>query len=64
MVHISPAALGEMGQRILINMSKYIVDKEPATEATASFLHGPFALLSDEPHFDQDIGVDARVKVR
>ena len=69
MMQISPAALGELGKRILGNISKYIVDKQPAVDhddegnMTSAFLHGHFTLLPDEPHSDPEIGADTRVKV-
>jgi hypothetical protein len=70
MIQISPTALGDLGQRILSNLSKYIVDKQThvnddddESTMSTSFLAGHFTLLPDEPHVDPDIGADARVKV-
>lgn len=69
MIEISPRALGEIGKRILGNISKYIVDKPSRMDTddesgmTSSFLQGHFNLLADEPHADQEIGADTRVKV-
>ena len=68
-MEISPMALGDLGKRILGNISKYIVDKQPTVDhddegnMTSAFLHGHFTLLADEPHSDPDIGADTRVKV-
>jgi hypothetical protein len=67
MIQISPNALGEMGKRILSNISKYIIDKQQTNDdednMTTSFFHGNFTLLPDEPHSDSEIGADTRVKV-
>jgi hypothetical protein len=69
MIQISPTAIGDMGKRILNNISKYIIDKQQINEyddednMTSSFLHGNYTLLADEPHSDPEIGADARVKV-
>lgn len=70
MIQISPVALGDIGKRILNNISKYIVDKQQTNEndddegdITSSFLHGNFTLLPDEPHSDPEISADTRVKV-
>jgi hypothetical protein len=69
MIQISPIALGDIGKRILNNISKYIVDKQQTIDndeeenMTSSFLHGNFNLLPDEPHSDPEIGADTRVKV-
>ena len=74
MIQISPNTLGDLGKRILNNISKYIVDKQPTTKLdddddnedenmSCSFLHGNFTLLPDEPHSDPEIGADTRVKV-
>jgi hypothetical protein len=69
MIQISPTALGDMGKRILNNISKYIVDKQQTNDnddedyMTSSFLPGNFTLLADEPHSDPEIGADTRVKV-
>ena len=67
MIQISPNALGEMGKRILSNISKYIIDKQQTNDdednMTTSFFHGNFTLLPDEPHSDPEIGADTRVKV-
>jgi hypothetical protein len=68
MIQISPTALGDIGKRILNNISKYIVDKQQTNDnddedMTSSFLHGNFTLLPDEPHSDPEIGADTRVKV-
>ncbi|CAF5161759.1 unnamed protein product, partial [Rotaria sp. Silwood1] len=68
MLKISPIALGDIGKRILNNISKYIIDKrqiydnDDEENMTSSFLHGHFALLPDEPHSDPEIGADTRVK--
>ncbi|CAF2739868.1 unnamed protein product [Rotaria sp. Silwood2] len=68
MLKISPSALGDIGKRILNNISKYISDKRPINDndmeenMTSSFLHGHFTLLADEPHADPEIGADTRVK--
>ncbi|CAF1248008.1 unnamed protein product [Adineta steineri] len=68
MIQISPQALGDIGKRILNNISKYIVDKQPTNDIddddnmASSFLHGNFTLLTDEPHYDPEIGADTRVK--
>ena len=69
MTHISPQAVGDLGKRILNNISKYVIDKQQSNERedeehmTSSFLHGNFTLLPDEPHSDPEIGADTRVKV-
>jgi hypothetical protein len=67
MIQISPTALGDIGKRILNNISKYIIDKQSTNDdednMTSSFLHGNFTLLADEPHSDPEIGADTRVKV-
>jgi len=69
MIQISPIALGDIGKRILNNISKYIVDKQQTNDndddenMTNTFLHGNFTLLPDEPHSDPEIGSDTRVKV-
>jgi purine nucleoside permease len=69
MIQISPHALGDLGKRILNNISKYIVDKQQTNEfddeenMSSSFFHGNFTLLADEPHSDPEIGADTRVKV-
>jgi hypothetical protein len=67
MIEISPVALGDIGKRILSNISKYIVDKQQTNDdedsMTPSFFHGHFTLLPDEPHSDPEIGADVRVKV-
>jgi purine nucleoside permease len=69
MIQISPHALGDLGKRILNNISKYIVDKQQNNDIddeenmTSSFLYGNFTLLPDEPHSDPEIGADTRVKV-
>jgi hypothetical protein len=69
MIQISPTAIGDIGKRILNNISKYVLDKQPTNDnddeddITSSFLHGNFTLLADEPHSDPEIGSDARVKV-
>ncbi|CAF3778931.1 unnamed protein product [Rotaria sp. Silwood1] len=66
MIQISPIVLGDIGKRILTNISKYIVDKQQTNDnennMTTSFFHGNFTLLPDEPHADPEIGADARVK--
>ncbi|CAF0813583.1 unnamed protein product [Rotaria sordida] len=67
MLKISPIALGDIGKRILNNISKYIIDKRQINDnddenMTSSFLHGHFTLLADEPHSDPEIGADTRVK--
>jgi hypothetical protein len=69
MIHISPTAIGDIGKRILNNISTYALDKPPTNNdedednMTSSFLHGNFTLLADEPHSNPEIGSDARVKV-
>jgi hypothetical protein len=67
MIQISPIALGDMGKRILTNISKYIVDQQQTNDdeenMSTSFLPGHFTLLPDEPHSDPEIGADTRVKV-
>ena len=69
MIHISPTALGDIGKRILNNISKYIIDKQQTNDndneenMTSAFLHGNYSLLHDEPHSDPEIGADTRVKV-
>ena len=71
MVQLAPVALGDMGKRILGNLSKYILDKpktreeenEMITTSTSSFFDGHFTFLPDEPHSDPEIGADTRVKV-
>ena len=66
MIQISPNTLGDLGKRILNNISKYIVDKQQTIDEenlTSSFLHGNFTLLPDEPHSDPEISGDTRVKV-
>jgi hypothetical protein len=69
MIQISPTAIGDIGKRILNNISKYALDKPPTNNdedednMTSSFLHGNFTLLADEPHSNPEIGSDARVKV-
>ncbi|CAF4746076.1 unnamed protein product, partial [Rotaria magnacalcarata] len=67
MIEISPISIGDMGKRILSNISKHIVDKQKTNDdednMTTSFFHGNFTLLPDEPHCDPEIGADARVKV-
>ncbi|CAF1072516.1 unnamed protein product [Rotaria sordida] len=66
MIQISPIILGDIGNRILSNISKYIVDKQQTNDdednMTTSFFHGNFTLLPDEPQSDPEIGADARVK--
>ncbi|CAF2251412.1 unnamed protein product [Rotaria magnacalcarata] len=66
MIEISPISIGDMGKRILSNISKHIVDKQKTNDdednMTTSFFHGNFTLLPDEPHCDPEIGADARVK--
>jgi hypothetical protein len=70
MIQISPNAIGDIGKRILNNISKYVVDKQQTNDdddeenLTSSFLHGNFTLLPDEPHSDPEIGADTRVKVK
>ncbi|CAF1011370.1 unnamed protein product [Adineta ricciae] len=67
MIQISPTAVGDIGKRILNNISKYIIDKQNNSDQddennmTSSFLHGHFTLLADEPHSDPEIGADTRV---
>ena len=67
MIQISPIVLGDIGKRILTNISKYIVDKQQTDDEeedmSTSFFHGHFTLLSDEPHSDPEISADTRVKV-
>jgi len=66
MIQISPIALGDIGKRILMNISKYIVDKQQTNDDednATTFFHGHFTLLHDEPHSDPEIGGDTRVKV-
>jgi hypothetical protein len=64
MIQISPHTLGDIGKRILTNISKYIVDKQQTNDdEDRSFFHGNFTLLPDEPHSDSEIGADTRVKV-
>ena len=69
MIQISPTAVGDIGKRILNNISKYIIDKQNNSDhddennMTSSFLHGHFNLLADEPHSDPEIGADTRVMV-
>jgi hypothetical protein len=69
MIQISPRAVGDLGKRILNNISKYIVDKQENNDIddednmSTSFLCGNYTLLPDEPHSDPEIGADTRVKV-
>ena len=67
MIQISPIAFGDLGERILINISKYIVSKQQTNDEeenlSSSFFHGHFNLLPDEPHSDPEISADTRVKV-
>lgn len=68
MVQIVPTKVGDLGKRILLNISKYIVEKvnqtEDEDEMTTSFFDGHFTLLPDEPHIDPEISADTRVKVK
>jgi hypothetical protein len=69
MIQISPNVFGDLGKRILTNISKYIIDKQQANDEdedniSTSFFHGHFTLLPDEPHSDPEISADTRVKVR
>lgn len=68
MIQLSPTKLGQLGKRILTNLSKTILDKQQ-TETnndderfSSSFLHGNFTMLPDEPHIDPEISADTRVK--
>ena len=69
MIQISPNAVGDLGKRILNNISKYVVDKQQNNDIDdednmpTSFLCGNFTLLLDEPHSDPEISADTRVKV-
>jgi hypothetical protein len=63
-IQISPNIVGDIGKKILNNITKYIIDKQQINDdISSSFFHGHFTLLSDEPHSDPEIGVDTRVKV-
>jgi len=66
MVQIAPTKVGDLGKRILLNISKYIVEKvnqtEDEDEMATSFFEGHFTLLPDEPHIDPEISADTRVK--
>ncbi|UJR26497.1 hypothetical protein I4U23_007824 [Adineta vaga] len=68
MIQTAPTAIGDIGKRILNNISKYVIDKQQTNDQddednmTSSFLHGHFTLLVDEPHSDPEIGADTRVK--
>jgi hypothetical protein len=69
MIKISPSVFGDLGKKILTNISKYIIDKQRTNDEdedniSTSFFHGHFTLLPDEPHSDPEIGADTRVKVR
>jgi hypothetical protein len=61
MIQISPNILGDIGKRILTNISKYIVDKQQTNDDDIS--SSLFTLLPDEPQSDPEIGADTRVKV-
>jgi hypothetical protein len=77
MISISPSTIGDIGKRILSNISNYVLDNRSIANnnnnnndddndntMTSLFLHGNFTLLPDEPHADLEIGSDTRVKVR
>ena len=64
MVQLAPIAVGDLGKRILSNVSKYVVEKvnqsEDENDMATSFFNGQFTLLPDEPHADREIGADSR----
>ena len=69
MIQISPLTLGDLGKRILTNISKYIQQTHEEEEenddednVSSSFFHGHFTFLPDEPHADPEISADTRVK--
>ncbi|CAM4796233.1 unnamed protein product [Rotaria magnacalcarata] len=68
LIKMCPTAAGDMGKRILNNISKYVIDKKQVNDnfdeenMTSAFLQGHYTLLADEPHSDPEIGADTRVK--
>lgn len=66
MIQISPNTVGDLGKRILSNISKTIINQSSMVddeERSNLFSHGHFTLLPDEPHADPEISADTRVKV-
>ena len=74
MIEMAPKSFEEIGKRILINICKYILEKQTQSNSTddademetmtSSFLQGNFTLLPDEPHADPEISAETRVKVK
>ncbi|CAF0733790.1 unnamed protein product [Didymodactylos carnosus] len=55
MIRLAPLAVGEIGKRILGNISKYVLEENAHTKYN-------FTLLPDEQNTDPEIGAEARVK--